>query len=323
MTRGSCFLRKSTHEIIIILDFGSQYTQLIARRVREAGVYCEILPFNTSTTAIRERMPKGIILSGGPSSVYDEGAPGLTTDLIGEGSPPVLGICYGLQLIAQRLGGFVEPAASREYGYARLQVTDPASRLFLGLPREMDVWMSHGDNVTLLPEDFIVIARTEGAINAFENPSRNIYGLQFHPEVAHTPRGGEIISNFLFTICHAVADWTPGAFIEGELRKIRAQVHVLRLDGAGRATFSLKFAVARVTGRRRQQLKSRSSASERRWAKTVVRSAGCPAALTPRWRLRWCIAPLVIAKLASSSITVCYAKVSSNLRWHCCVRKLN
>jgi len=215
-------LRKSTHETIIILDFGSQYTQLIARRVREAGVYCEILPFNAPTTEIGARNPKGLILSGGPSSVYDDAAPRLTDGLIGNGKPPVLGICYGLQLIAHGLGGSVQASASREYGYARLKVIDPSSRLFSGLPREMDVWMSHGDQVTALPKDFIVTAKTEGAINAFENPGRGIYGLQFHPEVAHTPLGAQILRNFLFDICGCLGDWTPVAAIEEQIGRIRA-----------------------------------------------------------------------------------------------------
>ena len=132
---GFLFLRKSTHETVIILDFGAQYTQLIARRVREAGVYCEILPFNAPAEEIHARNPKGLILSGGPSSVYDDSAPRLTHDLLSNGHAPILGICYGLQLIAHKLGGSVQPSSSREYGYARLQVVDPSSRLFTGLPQ--------------------------------------------------------------------------------------------------------------------------------------------------------------------------------------------
>jgi len=190
--------------------------------VREAGVYCEILPFNTGVDEISKREPKGLILSGGPSSVYDESAPHMTPDLLGNANVPVLGICYGLQLIAHRLGGSVQPATSREYGYARLEVSDPSSRLFSGLPKEMDVWMSHGDNVTALPADFVVTARTAGAINAFENRQRQIYGLQFHPEVAHTPLGAQVLRNFLFDICGCKGDWTPAAAIEEQVERVRS-----------------------------------------------------------------------------------------------------
>lgn len=218
---GFLFLRKSTHETVIILDFGAQYTQLIARRVREAGVYCEILPFNAPPEDIQARNPKGLILSGGPSSVYDDSAPRLTHDLLSNGHAPILGICYGLQLIAHKLGGSVQPSNSREYGYARLQVVDPLSRLFTGLPEEMDVWMSHGDHVTVVPEGFAVTAKTEDAINAFENPALGVYGVQFHPEVAHTPLGAQILRNFLFEICGCLGDWTPAAAIEEQVERIR------------------------------------------------------------------------------------------------------
>jgi GMP synthase (glutamine-hydrolysing) len=218
---GFLFLQKSTHETVIILDFGAQYTQLIARRVREAGVYCEILPFNAPAQEIHARNPKGLILSGGPSSVYDDSAPRLTHDLLSNGHAPILGICYGLQLIAHKLGGTVQPSSSREYGYARLQVVDPSSRLFTGLPEEMDVWMSHGDHVTAVPKDFVVTAKTEDAINAFENPALGVYGVQFHPEVAHTPLGALILRNFLFEICGCLGDWTPAAAIEEQIGRIR------------------------------------------------------------------------------------------------------
>ena len=238
MPRGFSFLGKPAHETIIILDFGSQYTQLIARRVREAGVYCEILPFNINRDEIRARTPKGLILSGGPSSVYDESAPHVTLDLLGNGHVPILGICYGLQLIAHKLGGNVQPSTSREYGYARLQVTHHSSRLFAGLPKEMDVWMSHGDHVTALPDDFVITARTADAINAFENSERQIYGLQFHPEVAHTPLGTQILRNFLFDICACKGDWTPAAAIEEQVERIRAA-----LGETGRAICGLSGGV--------------------------------------------------------------------------------
>jgi GMP synthase (glutamine-hydrolysing) len=212
------------HERIIILDFGSQYTQLIARRVREAGVYCEILPFRTALADIKSRAPRGLILSGGPSSVYDKDSPQPDPEVLTEASCPVLGICYGLQLMAHGLGGEVRPSKSREYGYARLRVVDPTSRLFVGLPGEMDVWMSHGDHVTALPEGFRMTAQTADAVNAFEDPARGIYGLQFHPEVAHTPMGAQILRNFLFEICGCAGDWTPMAAIEEQVERIREQL---------------------------------------------------------------------------------------------------
>jgi GMP synthase (glutamine-hydrolysing) len=194
------------HDIILILDFGSQYTQLIARRVRESNVYCEILPFDSPLEAIVAREPKGIILSGGPASVYDTDAPKLSYNLLEVFRCPILGICYGLQMIAAELGGEVRPSANREYGYARLLVTDQNSPIFNGLPAEMDVWMSHGDHVISVPEGIHVTARTAGALNAFEGLSGRIYGVQFHPEVAHTPFGKEILQNFIFKVCKANAD---------------------------------------------------------------------------------------------------------------------
>src|SRR5215831_1697125 len=184
--RRFSFLGANGHEKIIILDFGSQYTQLIARRIREAGVYCEILPFNTSVAAILSQQPRGLVLSGGPSSVYDPEAPQSEKELIDEARCPVLGICYGLQLMAHQLGGEVKASDNRGYGYGRLTVVDDATQLFAGLPKEMDVWLSHGDRVTRLPDGFHMTARTEEGVNAFENPEREIYGVQFHPEVAHT-----------------------------------------------------------------------------------------------------------------------------------------
>jgi GMP synthase (glutamine-hydrolysing) len=212
------------HERVIILDFGSQYTQLIARRVREAGVYCEILPFNTPTEKIKAHAPRGLILSGGPSSVYDEQAPRSEKDLISKIGCPVLGICYGLQLMAYELGGKVQPAKSREYGYGRLKVVNGNSQLFAGLPKEMDVWLSHGDHVTEIPGGFSMTAETDDAVNAFENPERQIYGVQFHPEVAHTPLGGQILRNFLFEICRCRGDWSPAAAIEEQVARIRETV---------------------------------------------------------------------------------------------------
>lgn len=212
------------HDIILILDFGSQYTQLIARRVREANVYCEILPFDTPQETILAREPKGIILSGGPASVYDADAPKLSYNLLDVFRCPVLGICYGLQMIAAELGGEVRPSANREYGYARLHVSDQNSLIFKGLPAEMDVWMSHGDHVISVPDGIHVTARTADALNAFEGLSGRIYGVQFHPEVAHTPFGREILQNFVFKVCGANPDWSPRSIIGEQIAKIRSQV---------------------------------------------------------------------------------------------------
>lgn len=212
------------HETIIILDFGSQYTQLIARRVREAGVYCEILPFNTSTEKIASHRPKGVILSGSPASVYQEGAPRPAQNLHEAVDCPLLGICYGLQVLAFDKGGEVKPSPSREFGYARLKVVSPDSLLFKGLPSEMDVWMSHGDHVTEMPEGFHVTAITDDAMNAFEDVGRRIFGVQFHPEVAHTPMGAQVLRNFLFTVCGCRGDWSPEAVIEEQIARIHRQV---------------------------------------------------------------------------------------------------
>ena len=212
------------HEIVIILDFGSQYTQLIARRVREAGVYCEILPFSSAIDVINSRSPKGLIFSGGPSSVYDASAPKPHPDLLQSIDCPTLGICYGFQVFAGDLGGSVVASPNREFGYARLKVIDDESRLFSGLPREMDVWMSHGDHVSKVPPGFRVTAQTDDALNAIEDESRAIFGVQFHPEVAHTPLGSQVLRNFLFSICGCRGDWSPEAVIEEQVQRIRAQL---------------------------------------------------------------------------------------------------
>jgi len=212
------------HDTIIILDFGSQYTQLIARRIRESNVYCEIMPFDSPKEVILARDPKGVILSGGPASVYDQDAPKLSYNLLEEYRGPVLGICYGFQVIASDLGGEVRPSPNREYGYARLSVTDQSSPIFKDLPSEMDVWMSHGDHVISVPEGFLVTARTADALNAFEGLSGRIFGVQFHPEVAHTPFGKQILQNFVFRVCEARADWSPQSIIGEQVAKIRALV---------------------------------------------------------------------------------------------------
>ena len=212
------------HELILILDFGSQYTQLIARRVREQGVYCEIHPFNFPLEEIVKKNPKGVILSGGPSSVADEGAPRVSADFYDRVDAPVLGICYGMQLVAVDFGGSLEPAIRREYGHAKVKVLSGQTKLFNELPFELDVWMSHGDHVTALPAGFHPTATTGDTITATENPDKQIYCVQFHPEVAHTPLGKEILRNFLFNICGCSGDWTAAHFIQEEIEKIRATV---------------------------------------------------------------------------------------------------
>lgn len=212
------------HELILILDFGSQYTQLIARRVRELGVYCEIHPFDLSIERIAALNPKGIILSGGPFSVTDEDAPRVSPEFYKALSMPILGICYGMQLIAIDLGGESAPAVKREYGHAKLKRLSGKTALFTDLPDELDVWMSHGDHVTNLPAGFHKTATTGEVITAIENPDRRIFGVQFHPEVAHTPRGKEILSKFLTGICGCKGDWTAKQFVSEEVEKIRSLV---------------------------------------------------------------------------------------------------
>ncbi len=212
------------HELILILDFGSQYTQLIARRVRELGVYCEIHPFHLSTEKIAELNPKAVILSGGPSSVTDEDAPRVEDGFYEKVQSPLLGICYGMQLIALDFGGELEPATERGYGHAKLKRLSGKTALFTDLSEELDVWMSHGDHVTEVPEGFHKTATTGNVITAIENPDKDIFAVQFHPEVAHTPKGIEILRNFLFTVCKCKGDWTPKQFIEEEVSKIQTTV---------------------------------------------------------------------------------------------------
>jgi len=212
------------HELILILDFGSQYTQLIARRVREQGVYCEIHPFHLSVDEVVKKAPKGVILSGGPSSVTDEDAPRVTPELYERAGAPILGICYGMQMVAVDLGGRNEPAARREYGHAQLKVLSGSTKLFDGLPFELDVWMSHGDHVTEVPAGFSKTATSGDIVAGMENDARGIYCVQFHPEVSHTPLGKEVLRNFLFNVCGCAGDWTPAQFISEEIEKIRETV---------------------------------------------------------------------------------------------------
>ena len=209
---------------ILILDYGSQYTQLIARRVREARVYSEIHPPTRTVEWVRQWKPTGIILSGGPCSVYGENVPTAHRDLLDVA--PILGVCYGMQLIAHLEGGAVERAGRREYGRADVEVLEEAG-VFDGFSADVPVgaWMSHGDHVERPPDGYVVTARsTNTPIAGMRHATKPIHAVQFHPEVAHTPRGGEIISNFLFEICKAEPSWTPGAFIEDEIRKIRTLV---------------------------------------------------------------------------------------------------
>jgi GMP synthase (glutamine-hydrolysing) len=213
-------------EKILILDFGSQYTQLIARRVREAHVYCELHPFDMDLEAIRAFAPNGIILSGGPKSVYDEGAPAVEEALF-ELGVPVLGICYGMQLLNRHFGGHVVPAGKREYGHADLLSQGQPGPLFdsFFVEGKSPVWMSHGDHVEQVADGFEVVGATDNApVCAIQNVARNLYGVQFHPEVNHTPRGEVLIDTFVRKICGCSGQWTPGQIIEDAIVRIREQV---------------------------------------------------------------------------------------------------
>ncbi len=213
----------SQPESILILDFGAQYSQLIARRVRELHVYCEIQPFNIPLEKIQAFNPKGIIFSGGPSSVYAADAP-ISDERIFSLGIPVLGICYGLQLMAFQLGGEVDRAAKREFGRARL-IVDAENGIFTGVSKSTEVWMSHGDSLTKLPDGFEPIAHSDNApICAIRNQQKKIYGVQFHPEVVHTKEGKKILSNFLFEICRCSGDWNPESFVERSVAEIRSRV---------------------------------------------------------------------------------------------------
>ena len=210
-------------DTIIVLDFGSQFAQLIARRVRELNVYSELLPHDTPWAEIERRRPVAIILSGGPNSVYDRDAP-RPDPMVWSGRVPVLGICYGAHLMARELGGDVLPATKREYGPATVSFTADDG-LFAGLDREQPVWMSHGDSITRLPEGFHSTAQTDSTPFAgLVDPVRNLYGIQFHPEVAHTPRGREVLRNFVLGIAKARPTWTPANFIDTTVADIRARV---------------------------------------------------------------------------------------------------
>lgn len=209
-------------ENILILDFGSQYTQLIARRVRELSVYCEIAPYSAAMEKIAQARPCGLILSGGPDSVCRPGSPQLPPEIFSLGIP-ILGICYGLQLIARALGGRVEPGDQREFGRASAKVVAPCP-LFDGLPGDFQVWMSHGDRVVELPRGFQSLARSGAVIAAAADAQRGIWGLQFHPEVVHTQHGSRILRNFLVHVCGCKGEWTMSAFVERALTAIAARI---------------------------------------------------------------------------------------------------
>jgi GMP synthase (glutamine-hydrolysing) len=215
-------VKATPHEAIVVIDFGSQYSQLIARRVRELRVYCEVLPWDVPWSDIERLNPKGFILSGGPRSVYDAGAPYIQQPILESGAP-VLGICYGMQALAHQLGGQVAPGHHREYGQATLTV-NAESPLFRGLPEQIPVWMSHGDRIEALPPGFVALARTENSPLAAMGDDRRRFGLQFHPEVVHTPRGKDILANFLYAICGCHGDWTPSNFIAESVQQIKEQV---------------------------------------------------------------------------------------------------
>jgi GMP synthase (glutamine-hydrolysing) len=211
-------------DVVVILDFGSQYTQLIARRVRQCHVYCEIHPYSLPLTTLRSLDPRGIILSGGPASVYEPEAPQVSAEFFQTGAP-ILGICYGMQLMTHQLGGRVAPAAEREYGHAELLV-DTGCQFFRGLPvGQIPVWMSHGDRIQQLPPGFKSIARTDNApIAAVQDATGRLFGIQFHPEVTHTPQGLQILQNFLYRVCGCSPSWTMQSFVEPAVAAIRDNV---------------------------------------------------------------------------------------------------
>lgn len=223
-------------EAIVVLDFGSQYSMLIARRVRECNVYCELVPWNTPWERLAHLDLKGFILSGGPASVYEPGAP-LAPAYVYESGLPVLGICYGMQLLAHQLGGRVAPGDKREYGHAVVHRAEPAGPILSDLPTAFPVWMSHGDRILELPPGFRALAFSENSPIAAMGNDAGLVGLQFHPEVVHTPQGKQLLENFLFKICGCTADWTAGNFIAESVERIRSQV------GGGRVICALSGGV--------------------------------------------------------------------------------
>jgi GMP synthase (glutamine-hydrolysing) len=225
----------AAQDSVLVLDFGSQYAQLIARRVRESRVYCELVPGTISAAEVRRRAPRGLIFSGGPASVYEPGAPHPDPGIYELGLP-ILGICYGMQLLADDLGGQVAAATRREYGAAQLEIDDPAG-LFEGIPAETAVWMSHGDVITELPPGFRPIAHSLNSPCAACRGPQGRYGIQFHPEVVHTPAGKQVLANFLTKICGCAPTWEPGSFVQIAVTEIRARV------GGGRVLCALSGGV--------------------------------------------------------------------------------
>ncbi|MCL0041927.1 glutamine-hydrolyzing GMP synthase [Peptococcaceae bacterium] len=210
----------TTDDLILILDFGGQYTQLIARRVRECSVFCEILPYNVSIDEIKSKNPKGIIFSGGPSSVYIDNAPLISAEIYGL-DIPILGICYGMQMVAWQLGGEVSRSSQREYGRTIVEILK-SSELLEGLENKETCWMSHSDHVEKVPQGFEIIARSENnKIAAMQNPEKKLYAVQFHPEVAHTDKGMRILQNFLYRICNCSGKWTMSSFLKDKVSEIK------------------------------------------------------------------------------------------------------
>ena len=223
-------------ETVVVLDYGSQFSMLITRRIREASVYSELVPWNVQPEKLSHLTVKAFVLSGGPASVYDEGAPQLPDWVIATGLP-ILGICYGMQLLAHKLGGAVEPATSREYGHAILDVGEASNPIFHTLSGSLPVWMSHGDKITKLPPGFESIAQSQNAPVAAMADNAGHYGIQFHPEVAHTPQGDQVIQNFLFRVAGCAGDWTAASFVEESVEAIRTAV------GAGKVICALSGGV--------------------------------------------------------------------------------
>jgi GMP synthase (glutamine-hydrolysing) len=241
---------KLNHQIIVILDFGSQYSELIARRIRETQVYSEVLSYRTTAEQLKQLNPKGIILSGGPSSVYDRGAPHCDPEIWTLGIP-VLGVCYGMQLMVQQLGGGVEQADRGEYGKASLHIDDPTD-LLTNVENDTTMWMSHGDSVTRLPDGFELLAHTDNTdCAAIAHHQRKLYGVQFHPEVVHSLGGQALIRNFVYHICNCEPTWTTAAFVEETVREIRARVgdrRVLLALSGGVDSSTLAFLLHRAIG---------------------------------------------------------------------------
>jgi GMP synthase (glutamine-hydrolysing) len=233
-TKSATALQRSDE--VLVLDFGGQYSQLIARRIRECGVFSELLPHDVPLEELERRRPRGLVLSGGPASVYAEGAPAMRTELLEQGVP-VLGICYGMQAMARELGGRVEAAEVGEFGRTELQVRE-GGRLLRGLPAEQACWMSHRDTVFSPPPGFVALASSPASpVAAFEAPERMLYGIQFHPEVVHTPYGTEILKTFLYDLCECEGGWSPASVVEEQVELIRARV------GEGRAICGLSGGV--------------------------------------------------------------------------------